>query len=110
MPGPGHTHGCTVHVCLCVCVTCDVTDEAKTFLRAYKTEPRRSDMTLAANAAMPDRRKEKEKMTDFIAKKREIFLLQVGYTQEYSMCSHGLYCVKLCNPAYRSVRALTLHH
>ncbi len=41
------------------------------------TQTRRPDQTVAANSVLPERRKEKENMADFIAKKREIFLLQV---------------------------------
>lgn len=39
--------------------------------------PKGDGLTLAAASALPERRKEKENMADFIAKKREIFLLQV---------------------------------
>lgn len=54
------------------------TVEAKSFLKQYRTKPVVNDLTLAASASAPDRRKDKENMTDFIAKKREIFLLQMS--------------------------------
>lgn len=54
------------------------TADAKAFLKQYRTQQKdKAELTLAASASAPDRRKDKENMTDFIAKKREIFLLQV---------------------------------
>lgn len=55
------------------------TDEARELLRDLKMPKGtyKPDITVAAASAAPERRKEKENMSDFIAKKREIFLLQV---------------------------------
>lgn len=55
------------------------TSEAKELIREFRPpKPKKEEKTLAATATTaPERRKEKENMTDFIAKKREIFLLQV---------------------------------
>eukprot|EP00199_Chlamydomonas_sp_CCMP681_P000248 CAMPEP_0119104450 /NCGR_PEP_ID=MMETSP1180-20130426/2658_1 /TAXON_ID=3052 ORGANISM="Chlamydomonas cf sp, Strain CCMP681" /NCGR_SAMPLE_ID=MMETSP1180 /ASSEMBLY_ACC=CAM_ASM_000741 /LENGTH=553 /DNA_ID=CAMNT_0007089215 /DNA_START=31 /DNA_END=1692 /DNA_ORIENTATION=- len=56
------------------------TEESKSLLRQFKpSRSQREALTLAAAAsAAPERRKEKENMTEFIAKKREIFLLQMS--------------------------------
>ena len=56
------------------------TADARTLLRELRPLPGpKADTTLAASSAgMLDRRKEKENMKDFIAKKREIFLLQMS--------------------------------
>lgn len=47
-------------------------------LREGRSRNRADTVTLAASSAAPERRKEKENMADFIAKKREIFLLQMS--------------------------------
>ncbi|KAF5843865.1 flagellar associated protein [Dunaliella salina] len=55
------------------------TEEAKDLIRQFRpTQTRRPEQTVAANSVLPERRKEKENMADFIAKKREIFLLQMS--------------------------------
>ena len=47
-------------------------------MRAPAGALHKSGPTVAATAAAPELRKEKENMSDFIAKKREIFLLQMS--------------------------------
>ncbi len=68
------------------------TEEVKSLLASYKRSGRTwgagagggrmrepaGALSLAATAVGPPRRKDKENMADFIEKKREIFLLQVG--------------------------------
>lgn len=57
------------------------TDEARALIRELREGRSKSKMetTLAAaSSSAPERRKEKENMADFIAKKREIFLLQMS--------------------------------
>uniref|UniRef100_A0A7S3QRV1 DUF4200 domain-containing protein n=2 Tax=Dunaliella tertiolecta TaxID=3047 RepID=A0A7S3QRV1_DUNTE len=55
------------------------TEEAKDLIRQFRpTQTRRPEQTVAANSVLPERRKERENMADFIAKKREIFLLQMS--------------------------------
>jgi len=56
------------------------TDEARELLRQLRPPQGTGKLgpTIAASSAAPERRKEKENMTDFIAKKREIFLLQMS--------------------------------
>lgn len=65
------------------------TDESKGLLRQFRpTKSQKVALTLAAAAsAAPERRKEKENMAEFIAKKREIFLLQVCADH----CSHCIH-------------------
>eukprot|EP00967_Tisochrysis_lutea_P032745 scaffold38731_cov16-Tisochrysis_lutea.AAC.1 len=61
--------------------TATTTEEAKDLIRQFRpTQTRRPEQTVAANSVLPERRKERENMADFIAKKREIFLLQYLYT------------------------------
>lgn len=55
------------------------TDDARRMLRELRpSKGPKPEQTLAAASASLDRRKEKENMADFIAKKREIFLLQMS--------------------------------
>ncbi|KAJ9533029.1 hypothetical protein QJQ45_026481 [Haematococcus lacustris] len=55
------------------------TDEAKRLIKQFRQTPTNSlEETAAMAASAPERRKEKENMPDFIAKKREIFLLQMS--------------------------------
>eukprot|EP00798_Chlamydomonas_sp_ICE-L_P004936 gene4936-34707_t len=57
------------------------TKEARELLRELREGRNRSRQeaaTVAASSSAPERRKEKENMADFIAKKREIFLLQMS--------------------------------
>jgi hypothetical protein len=52
--------------------------EAKNPFKELLTKPRATgELTLAEAAAPPERRLEKENIAEFIAKKREIFLVQV---------------------------------
>uniref|UniRef100_A0A7S0V0D1 DUF4200 domain-containing protein n=1 Tax=Polytomella parva TaxID=51329 RepID=A0A7S0V0D1_9CHLO len=55
------------------------TDEARKLLTEFRTpKAPRPDMNLAAQSTTMDRRKEVQTMAEYIAKKREIFLLQMS--------------------------------
>ncbi len=59
------------------------TDEVRELLQSYKTAAAgggsmKHGPSVASTTAAPERRKEKENMPEFIAKKREIFLLQMS--------------------------------